>query len=135
MTDVVFTADPTRLIISAGVGIVLLLFLIIKFKLHPVISMMISAIVIGIGAGMPLNLIAETVQKGVGKTLQGIALLIGLGSMFGGILEVSGGAQKMAQTLISKFGQKKPCFRAYRSCNWYNSFLRGRSCNTYSSCF
>ena len=57
MTDVVFTADPTRLIISAGVGIVLLLFLIIKFKLHPVISMMISAIVIGIGAGMPLNLI------------------------------------------------------------------------------
>ena len=67
MTDVVFTADPTRLIISAGVGIVLLLFLIIKFKLHPVISMMISAIVIGIGAGMPLNLIAETVQKGVGK--------------------------------------------------------------------
>ena len=69
--------------------------------------MMISAIVIGIGAGMPLNLIAETVQKGVGKTLQGIALLIGLGSMFGGILEVSGGAQKMAQTLISKFGQKK----------------------------
>ena len=107
MTDVVFTADPTRLIISASVGIVLLLFLIIKFKLHPVISMMISAIVIGIGAGMPLNLIAETVQKGVGKTLQGIALLIGLGSMFGGILEVSGGAQKMAQTLISKFGQKK----------------------------
>ena len=107
MTDVVFTADPTRLIISAGVGIVLLLFLIIKFKLHPVISMMISAIVIGIGAGMPLNLIAETVQKGVGKTFQGISLLIGLGSMFGGILEVSGGAQKMAQTLISKFGQKK----------------------------
>ena len=107
MTDVVFTADPTRLIISAGVGIVLLLFLIIKFKLHPVISMMISAIVIGIGAGMPLNLIAETVQKGVGKTLQGIALLIGLGSMFGGILEVSGGAQKMAQHLFQNSVRKK----------------------------
>ena len=107
MTDVAFTADPTRLIVSAAVGILLLLFLIIKFKLHPVLSMMISAIVIGVGAGMPLQLIAETVEKGVGKTLQGIALLIGLGSMFGGILEVSGGAQKMAQTLISKFGQKK----------------------------
>ena len=107
MTDVAFIADPTRLIVSAAVGILLLLFLIIKFKLHPVLSMMISAIVIGVGAGMPLQLIAETVEKGVGKTLQGIALLIGLGSMFGGILEVSGGAQKMAQTLISKFGQKK----------------------------
>lgn len=107
MTEVVFTADPTRLIISAGVGIVLLLFLIIKFKLHPVISMMISAIVIGIGAGMPLNLIAETVQKGVGKTLQGIALLIGLGSMFGGILEVSGGAQKWHKHLFQNLVRKK----------------------------
>src|SRR5699024_9875802 len=48
-----------------------------------------------------------TVEKGVGKTLQGIALLIGLGSMFGGILEVSGGAQKIAKTLINKLGQKK----------------------------
>lgn len=41
------------------------------------------------------------------KTLQGIALLVGLGSMFGGILEVSGGAQRIAETLIHKFGQKK----------------------------
>ena len=50
--------------------------------------MMISAIIIGAGAGMPLTMISDTVEKGVGKTLQGIALLVGLGSMFGGILEV-----------------------------------------------
>ena len=81
--------------------------LIIKFKLHPVISMMVSAIIIGVGAGMPLTMISSTVEKGVGKTLQGIALLVGLGSMFGGILEVSGGAQRIAQTLIDKLGQKK----------------------------
>lgn len=87
MTETVFSADPVRLMIAAAVGIILLLTLIIKFKLHPVISMMIAAIVIGAGAGMPLHLISETVEKGVGKTLQGIALLIGLGSMFGGILE------------------------------------------------
>lgn len=107
MTETVFSADPVRLMIAAAVGIILLLALIIKFKLHPVISMMIAAIVIGAGAGMPLHLISETVEKGVGKTLQGIALLIGLGSMFGGILEVSGGAQKIAKTLINKLGQKK----------------------------
>lgn len=56
---------------------------------------------------MTLSMISETVEKGVGKTLQGIALLVGLGSMFGGILEASGGAQKIAETLIDKFGQKK----------------------------
>lgn len=107
MTEPVFYADPMRLLIASVAGILLLLFLIIKLKLHPVISMMISAVLIGIGAGMPLHMIGETVEKGVGKTLQGIALLIGLGSMFGGILEVSGGAQQMAQTLIRRFGQKK----------------------------
>ena len=106
MEQTVFVANPTRLLIAAAVGIIVLLLLIIKFKLHPVISMMIAAIIIGIGAGMPLTMISDTVEKGVGKTLQGIALLVGLGSMFGGILEVSGGAQRIAQTLIDKLGQK-----------------------------
>ena len=107
MTEATFAAEPGRLLIAASAGIICLLILIIKFKLHPVISMMISAVIIGAGAGMPLSVISEIVEKGVGKTLQGIALLVGLGSMFGGILEVSGGAQKVAQTLIDKFGQKK----------------------------
>lgn len=105
MAEPTFMADPTRLVVSAIVGIVLLLALIIKFKLHPVLSMMVSAIFIGIGAGMPLGLVASTVTKGVGMTLQNIALLIGLGSMFGQILEESGGAKKIAQTFIDKFGQ------------------------------
>ena len=107
MEETTFAADPMRLMIAAAVGIIVLLVLIIKFKLHPVLSMMISAIIIGAGAGMPLTMISDTVEKGVGKTLQGIALLVGLGSMFGGILEVSGGAQRIAETLIGKFGQKK----------------------------
>ena len=107
MEQTVFVAEPTRLLIAAAVGIIVLLLLIIKFKLHPVISMMIAAIIIGVGAGMPLTMISSTIEKGVGKTLQGIALLVGLGSMFGGILEVSGGAQRIAQTLIDKLGQKK----------------------------
>lgn len=107
MEETVFLADPTRLMIAAAVGICVLLILFIKFKLHPVLSMMVSAIIIGVGAGMPLTMISDTVEKGVGKTLQSIALLIGLGSMFGGILEESGGAQKIASTLIDKFGERK----------------------------
>ena len=55
MTEPVFYADPMRLLIASVAGILLLLFLIIKLKLHPVISMMISAVLIGIGAGMPLQ--------------------------------------------------------------------------------
>lgn len=106
MTDPVFAATPTRLLIAAALGIVLLLILIIKFKIHPVLSLLISALFIGLGAGMPVSTLISTVEKGAGETLQGIILLIGLGSLFGGILEVSGGAQCVAQTLINKFGEK-----------------------------
>ena len=107
MTDTVFAADPARLLIAAAAGIALLLLLIIKFKVHPVLSLLISALGIGLGAGMPVPTLVSTVEKGAGETLQGIVLLIGLGSLFGGVLEVSGGAQCVAQTLISKFGEKR----------------------------
>lgn len=107
MTEAVFNADPVRLLIAATAGIVLLLLLIIKFKIHPVLSLLISALAIGLGAGMPVPTLVNTVEKGAGETLQGIVLLIGLGSLFGGILEVSGGAQCVAQTLIERFGEKK----------------------------
>lgn len=107
MTEAVFAAEPTRLLIAAAVGIILLLLLIIKIKIHPVLSLLISALVIGLGAGMPVPTLVSTVEKGEGETLQGIVLLIGLGSLFGGILEVSGGAQCVAQTLVNKFGEKK----------------------------
>ena len=107
MTEAVFAAEPSRLLIAAAAGIVLLLLLIIKFKIHPVLSLLISALFIGLGAGMPVPTLINTVEKGAGETLQGIVLLIGLGSLFGGILEVSGGAQCVAQTLVNKFGEKK----------------------------
>ena len=107
MTEAVFAAEPTRLLIAAAAGIILLLLLIIKFKIHPVLSLLISALFIGLGAGMPVPTLVSTVEKGAGETLQGIVLLIGLGSLFGGILEVSGGAQCVAQTLVNKFGEKK----------------------------
>ncbi len=102
-----FVADPARLLVASAGGIFLLLVLIIKFKLHPVLSLLVSALVIGLGAGMPVTLLTETVEAGAGATLQGVVLLIGLGSMFGGILEASGGAQALAQTLVDRFGEKK----------------------------
>lgn len=50
MTDAVFAADPARLLIAAAAGILLLLLLIIKFKFHPVLSLLISALVISLFA-------------------------------------------------------------------------------------
>lgn len=99
--------NPTRLVIAAIVGLLVLLVLIIKFKIHAMISILIGAIVIGIGAGMPFPDIVTAVNDGISNTLKGIALLVGLGSMFGAILEASGGAQTLAVTMVKKFGDEK----------------------------
>lgn len=99
--------DTTRLVIAAIIGLALLLVLIIKFKVHAMLSILIGAIAIGLIAGMPFEEIVTAVDDGIGNTLKGIALLVGLGSMFGAILETSGGAQTLAVTMVKKFGDEK----------------------------
>lgn len=99
--------NPTRLVIAAMIGLVILLVLIIKFKIQAMISILTGAIAIGLIAGMPVENIVTAVNDGIGNTLKGIALLVGLGSMFGSILEISGGAQTLAVTMVKWFGDKK----------------------------
>ena len=99
--------DTTRLVIAAIIGLALLLVLIIKFKVHAMLSILIGAIAIGLIAGMPFEEIVTAVDDGIGNTLKGIARLVGLGSMFGAILEASGGAQTLAVTMVKKFGDEK----------------------------
>ena len=99
--------SPARLIIAAVIGLIILLVLIIKFKIQAMVSILIGAIAIGLLAGMPFEDIVTAVNDGIGNTLKGIALLVGLGSMFGAILEASGGAQSLAVTMVKRFGDKK----------------------------
>ena len=99
--------NPTRLVIAALIGLALLLVLIIKFKVQAMVAILVGAIVIGLVAGMPFEDIVTAVNDGIGNTLKGIALLVGLGSMFGAILEVSGGAQTLAVSMVKWFGDKK----------------------------
>lgn len=105
--EAVVALDPTRLVIAAVAGLILLLVLIIRFKVQAMVSILVGAITIGLVAGMPLSAIIDSVNQGIGNTLKGIALLVGLGSMFGAILEISGGAQSLAVTMVRKFGDEK----------------------------
>ena len=84
--------NPTRLVVAAIVGLAILLVLIIKFKIQAMIAILVGALAIGLISGMPADTIITAVNDGIGNTLKGIALLVGLGSMFGAILEISGGA-------------------------------------------
>ena len=107
MSNETATLVPTRLVLAAIIGLAILLVLIIKFKVQAMVAILVGAIAIGLIAGMPFNDIVTAVNDGIGNTLKGIALLVGLGSMFGAILEASGGAQTLAVTMVRRFGDKK----------------------------
>lgn len=96
-----------RLLAAIILGIIVLLFLILKVKLHAFLSLLIAAITVGIAAGLDATAIMQTVQKGMGSTLGFVATVVGLGAMFGAILEHSGGARRIANFLMEKFGVEK----------------------------
>ena len=94
------------LISAVFIGIIILLFLILKLRIPAFIALLIASISVGIISGMnPLDII-NTIKEGMGNTLGFVATVVGLGAMFGAILEHSGGAEALANYLLNKFGEK-----------------------------
>ncbi|MFF8654999.1 GntP family permease [Streptomyces huasconensis] len=104
------------LLTVAALGIVLLLFLIIKVRLQPFVALLAVSIAVGLAAGLSVTELFGTVQRsdavsviesGMGGILGHVAIIIGLGTMLGAILEVSGGAEVLASRLLGLFGERR----------------------------
>lgn len=95
------------LILLAVFGVALLLFLVIRTKLQAFIALLVVSYVIGLLSGMSPEKVLQAVSDGMGGTVAEIAVIIGVGAMFGEILKVSGGAERLAMTLMDKFGEKR----------------------------
>ncbi|GAB3512727.1 GntT/GntP/DsdX family permease [Pseudoxanthomonas daejeonensis] len=93
----------TFLIIAAAIA--LQIFLTAR-KLSPFLSLLIVAIPMGLLLGMSPQDLLKTIDAGVGSTLGGLALVIVLGAILGKVLEESGAAEKIAITLIARFGEQ-----------------------------
>lgn len=92
--------DVTRLLIALVVGMIVLIVLIMKTRLHPALSLVISACVVGIVGGVELTAIPGLITSGFGNTLAGIGIVIAFGCMMGQIMEESNSAKVMAHTFI-----------------------------------
>ena len=88
-------------------SVALLLFFVIKLNLHAFIALLIVSLVMGLATGMPFNEIIGAMTSGMGGTLGFLATVIGLGAMFGKMLEVTGGAERLARGFLQIFGEKK----------------------------
>ena len=99
----------TLLLIAAG-AVALLLFLIITVKLHAFLALVLVSALTALAAGIPVADVPSALSFGFSNTLGSVALLVGFGVMIGRLLEITGGAQVLADTLIGRFGEKRAPF-------------------------
>lgn len=102
-----FVLDGTRMLIALGVGIVFLMLMILKTKIHTFLALIITAVFVGIAGGMPQDMVISAISSGFGSTLGSIGIIIGFGVMMGQIFEATGAAKTMANTFIKKLGVNK----------------------------
>ncbi|MEC1291986.1 gluconate permease GntP [Bacillus mojavensis] len=93
-------------LIIVALGILALLILIMGLKLNTFISLLIVSFGVALALGMPFDKVVSSIEEGIGGTLGHIALIFGLGAMLGKLIADSGGAQRIAMTLVNKFGEK-----------------------------
>ncbi|WP_338787923.1 GntP family permease [Metabacillus sp. FJAT-53654] len=93
-------------LVIVAIGIIALLILIMGLKLNTFISLIIVSFGVALALGMPMEQIVKTIEAGLGGTLGHLALIFGLGAMLGKLIADSGGAQRIAMTLVNKFGEK-----------------------------
>ena len=99
--------SPLFLMLTALGGIVFLLVLVLGFKFQPFVALLFVSIVVALVAGVKPSALVATVEGGMGKTLGHIAIIIALGAMIGRIIELSGGAEVLAKSLIARFGSRR----------------------------
>lgn len=87
--------------------LILIVFVTIKYKVHPVFSLIIASIVVGFLFGFDTELIIKSITDGFGKTLSSIGLIIAFGTTIGIFLEKNGGTQLIAEKILSKVSSKR----------------------------
>ncbi|WP_346618791.1 GntP family permease [Blastococcus montanus] len=107
MPEVEPTLGAGPLLLIAAAGVALLLFLIMKLKLHAFLALVLVSFLVALVAQVPLEAVVGTLTAGFGSTLAAVALLVGLGAMLGRLLEFSGGAQVLADSLVRRFGEQR----------------------------
>lgn len=103
-------------ILWIGIGIGMMLWLNMKYKLNAMLALLLAALFIGIaemvsvsagwlpGEEITLASLLETMLNGFGSTLASLAILVVFGAVIGKLMVDSGAATQIAQTLISKLG-------------------------------
>lgn len=99
------TVSGSQMLIGLGVGLILLILMILKTKIHVFLALIIASVVVGLVGGLAPTETVKAITTGFGGTLSSIGIIIGFGIMMGKMFEVSGAAERMALTFLKIFGK------------------------------
>jgi Gnt-I system low-affinity gluconate transporter len=99
--------DGLLLIVVVAGAVVLLFSLVMGLKLHAFVALLITSILTALVAGIPVSEVTDTIEDGMGGILGFVAVIVGLGAMFGEVLRVTGAAERIVDTLVDSFGEKR----------------------------
>ena len=95
------------LMIPFLIGLAIMLTLMIKTKIGPFMSMLLGALIIGVGCGLPAQKAIDTIATGFGGICKSIGIVIIFGAILGDYLDKSNATQRIASTLLKVTGKKK----------------------------
>jgi len=94
------------LVLLLLLSIAFIIFATAKLNLHPFLALLITAFGFGIASGMPLADVVKSVNDGFGGTIGSIGIVILAGTIIGIFLEKSGGAFRLAASILRITGQR-----------------------------
>ena len=107
MTATLIDSHGIFLLLAAGASVIALILMIAVGKLNPFISLLLVSLALALVSGMPIENIVASFERGTGNTLGHIAIVVGLGTMLGKMMAESGASERIAETLIQLFGERR----------------------------
>ena len=95
------------LIAILGVAVVFIVVATTRFRVHPFLALLIAAYGMGLGSGLSPEKTVAAITGGFGKTVGYIGIVIACGSIIGVVLEKSGCARVMAESIIRLIGKSR----------------------------
>ena len=99
--------QSTMLLVYTAIAVLGLILLIARFKVNSIVALVVASLFVGLAAGLAPGLVLTSFRTGVGNVLGSIAMILGFGNMLGKMLAESGGAERIADTLVAKLGPRR----------------------------
>ena len=96
-----------ELVLITVLSVAFLLVMVLRLKIHAFISLILVSVLVGLFTGMDFEQVLISVQEGMAGVMGYIAIVVGIGAIFGEILQDTGGVESLAKSMLKKFGEKK----------------------------